>query len=227
MWSSPWTQVFTQFLRPTSRYAAFFGKRLSERGGAAVTSRIRCHWAADGELMQAYHDTEWGVPLHDDRMLFEFLCLEGAQAGLSWRTVLHKRENYRRAFHDFDIARVAAMKDRELEKLLLDAGLIRNRLKMGAMRDNAKAALAVIDEHGSLDAYLWAFVDGKPVRNRWQTRAEVPASTPVSDQMSKAMKKRGFRFVGTTICYAFMQATGMVNDHLVECFRHKACGGKR
>jgi DNA-3-methyladenine glycosylase I len=176
--------------------------------------------------MQAYHDTEWGVPLHDDRALFEFLCLEGAQAGLSWRTVLHKRDHYRRAFHDFDIARVAAMKDRELEKLLLDPSLIRNRLKIFSVRDNAKAALVAIEEHGSLDAYLWSFVDGKPIRNAWRTRAEVPASTPVSDRMSKALKKRGFRFVGTTICYAFMQATGMVNDHLVECFRHKTCAAK-
>jgi DNA-3-methyladenine glycosylase I len=191
-----------------------------------ATTRIRCQWAGDGELMQAYHDTEWGVPLHDDRVLFEFLCLEGAQAGLSWRTVLHKRDHYRRAFHDFDIARVAAMKDRELEKLLLDPSLIRNRLKIFSVRDNAKAALVAIEEHGSLDAYLWSFVDGKPIRNAWRTRAEVPASTPVSDRMSKALKKRGFRFVGTTICYAFMQATGMVNDHLVECFRHKTCAAK-
>ena len=191
-----------------------------------ATTRTRCHWAADGELMQAYHDTEWGVPLHDDRALFEFLCLEGAQAGLSWRTVLHKRDHYRRAFHDFDIAKVAGMKDRELEKCLLDPGLIRNRLKITSVRDNAKAALEAVDEYGSFDAYLWSFVDGKPVRNAWRTRAEVPASTPVSDRMSKALKKRGFRFVGTTICYAFMQATGMVNDHVVECFRHKACSGK-
>jgi DNA-3-methyladenine glycosylase I len=191
-----------------------------------VTSRIRCHWAADGELMQAYHDREWGAPLHDDRALFEFLCLEGAQAGLSWRTVLHKRDNYRQAFHNFDIARVAAMKDRELEKLLLDPGIIRNRLKVTAARDNAKAALDVIGERGSLDAYLWSFVDGKPIQNRWRGRGDVPASTPLSDRMSKDLKKRGFRFVGTTICYAFMQATGMVNDHLVECFRYKACGGK-
>jgi DNA-3-methyladenine glycosylase I len=192
-----------------------------------TTTRIRCPWASDGELMQAYHDTEWGVPLHDDRLLFEFLCLEGAQAGLSWRTVLHKREHYRRAFHGFDIARVAAMKDRELEKLLLDPGLIRNRLKLASARDNAKAALEVIGEHGSLDAYLWSFVDGKPIRNAWRVRGDVPASTPVSNRMSKTLKKRGFRFVGTTICYAFMQATGMVNDHLVECFRHKACASKR
>ncbi|HET7332821.1 DNA-3-methyladenine glycosylase I [Dyella sp.] len=191
-----------------------------------ATTRTRCQWAADGELMQAYHDAEWGVPLHDDRALFEFLCLEGAQAGLSWRTVLHKRDHYRRAFHDFDIARVAAMKDRELEKCLLDPGLIRNRLKITSVRDNAKAALEAIGEYGSYDAYLWSFVDGKPIRNTWRSRAEVPASTPVSDRMSKALKKRGFRFVGTTICYAFMQATGMVNDHLVDCFRHKACAGK-
>jgi DNA-3-methyladenine glycosylase I len=191
-----------------------------------VTSRIRCHWAADGDLMQAYHDREWGVPLHDDQALFEFLCLEGAQAGLSWRTVLHKRDNYRKAFHDFDIARVAAMKDRELEKLLLDPGIIRNRLKVTAARDNAKAALEVIKEWGSLDAYLWSFVDGKSIQNRWRGKGDVPASTPVSDRMSKDLKKRGFRFVGTTICYALMQATGMVNDHIVECFRYKACGGK-
>lgn len=195
-------------------------------GDAVATTRLRCHWAADGELMQAYHDSEWGMPLHDDRMLFEFLCLEGAQAGLSWRTVLHKRDHYRRAFHDFDIVRVAAMKDRELEKLLLDPGLIRNRLKITSVRDNAKVALEVVGEHGSLDAYLWSFVGGKPIRNSWRSRGEVPASTPVSDQMSKSLKKRGFRFVGTTICYAFMQATGMVNDHLVECFRHKACASK-
>ncbi|MBD8882175.1 MULTISPECIES: DNA-3-methyladenine glycosylase I [Rhodanobacter] len=184
----------------------------------------RCHWApADDTLMCAYHDTEWGVPLHDDQRLFEFLCLEGAQAGLSWRTVLVKRDNYRKAFHDFDIARVAAMKDRELEKLLLDPGIIRNRLKVTAARDNAIAAQKVIAEFGSLDAYLWSFVDGKPLHNRWKEKGEVPASTALSDRMSKELKKRGFRFVGTTICYSLMQATGMINDHLVGCFRHKAC----
>ncbi len=177
--------------------------------------------------MQDYHDTEWGVPLHDDQALFEFLCLEGAQAGLSWRTVLHKRDNYRRAFHQFDIARVAGMKDREVEKLLLDPGIIRNRLKVTAARDNANAALEAIDDFGSLDAFLWSFVEGKPVRNQWRTRGDVPATTPISDHMSKTLKKRGFRFVGSTICYAFMQATGMVNDHLVECFRHKACAAKK
>jgi DNA-3-methyladenine glycosylase I len=181
----------------------------------------RCHWAANGDpLMRDYHDTEWGTPLHDDRALFEFLCLEGAQAGLSWRTVLAKRDNYRKAFHNFEIARVAAMTDRELEKLLLDPGIIRNRLKVASARDNAIAALRVIEEFGSLDGYLWSFVDGKPLRNRWRSQADVPASTELSDRMSKALKKRGFRFVGTTICYSLLQATGMVNDHLVGCFRY-------
>jgi DNA-3-methyladenine glycosylase I len=187
----------------------------------------RCHWATGSDqLMRDYHDTEWGTPLHDDRALFEFLCLEGAQAGLSWRTVLAKRENYRKAFHHFEIARVAAMKDRELEKLLLDPGIIRNRLKVTATRDNANAALDVIKEFGSLDAYLWSFVDGKPLVNHWRGKGDVPASTPLSDRMSKELKKRGFRFVGTTICYSLLQATGMINDHLVGCFRHKECAGR-
>lgn len=187
-----------------------------------TTEPSRCHWAANGDpLMRNYHDTEWGAPLHDDRALFEFLCLEGAQAGLSWRTVLAKRDNYRNAFHQFEIARVAAMTDRELEKLLLDPGIIRNRLKVSSTRDNAIVALDVIAEFGSLDVYLWSFVDGKPLRNHWRSQGEVPASTALSDRMSKALKKRGFRFVGTTICYAFMQATGMVDDHLVGCFRHR------
>ena len=182
----------------------------------------RCHWAAaDDALMCAYHDTEWGVPLHDDRGLFEFLCLEGAQAGLSWRTVLAKRAHYRKLFHDFEIPRVAAMTDRELEKRLLDPGIIRNRLKVSSTRDNAIAALDVITELGSLDVYLWSFVDGKPQRNHWRSQGEVPASTALSDRMSKALKKRGFRFVGSTICYSLLQATGMVNDHLVGCFRHR------
>ncbi|MEO7071694.1 MAG: DNA-3-methyladenine glycosylase I [Rhodanobacter sp.] len=183
----------------------------------------RCDWARTDPLLQAYHDHEWGVPLHDDRALFEFLCLEGAQAGLSWRTVLAKRERYRSVFHDFNIARVAAMTDRELETLLLDPGIIRNRLKVTATRDNAIAALGVIEEFGSLDAYLWSFVDGRPLLNHWPTASDVPATTDVSDRMSKAMKKRGFRFVGSTICYAHMQATGMVNDHLTCCFRHASC----
>jgi len=188
-----------------------------------AAERQRCPWGATEPLLRDYHDTEWGVPLHDDRQLFEFLCLEGAQAGLSWRTVLAKRERYREVFHDFDIARVAAMKDRELEKLLLDPGIIRNRLKVFATRDNAITALGVIDEFGSLDPYLWSFVDGKPLVNRWADSGSVPASTPLSDSMSKAMKKRGFRFIGSTILYSLMQATGMVNDHVVTCFRHADC----
>ena len=182
--------------------------------------RTRCSWAGEG-AMRDYHDREWGVPLHDDRALFEFLCLEGAQAGLSWRTVLDKRENYRRAFTGFDIARCARLTDARIEVLLGDAGLIRNRLKITSVRDNARAALAAIDEFGSLDAFLWSFVDGRTLQHRRGPRSPVPATTDVSDRMSKVLRKRGFRFVGSTICYAFMQATGMVNDHLVDCFRHR------
>ncbi|MGB3460975.1 MAG: DNA-3-methyladenine glycosylase I [Rhodanobacter lindaniclasticus] len=184
---------------------------------------IRCSWATAGDaLMCTYHDTEWGVPLHDDRGLFEFLCLEGAQAGLSWRTVLAKRAHYRKLFHDFEIARVAAMSDRELEKVLLDPGIIRNRLKVYSARDNARAAQEAIAEFGSLDGCLWSFVEGRTVVNRWRVPAEVPASTALSDRMSKTLKKRGFRFVGSTICYSLMQATGMIDDHLTACFRHQA-----
>jgi DNA-3-methyladenine glycosylase I len=186
----------------------------------------RCNWAGDEGNMRDYHDQEWGVPLHEDRDLFEFLILEGAQAGLSWRTVLNKRENYRSAFHNFEIKRVASMTDAALARVLLDPGIIRNRLKVSSTRDNAKAALEVIAEHGSFDAYLWSFVDGKPLVNRWKTQAEVPASTPLSDRVSKALKKRGFRFVGTTICYSMMQATGMINDHLTSCFRHREVAQK-
>jgi DNA-3-methyladenine glycosylase I len=182
----------------------------------------RCGWADSSDLMRAYHDTEWGVPLHDDRALFEFLCLEGAQAGLSWRTVLEKRENYRRAFDRFDIAKCARLTERRIEALLGDAGIIRNRLKITSVRDNARAALAVIDEHGSLDRYLWSFVDGRTIKNAPRGNGDVPATTPISDRMSKTLRQRGFRFVGSTICYAFMQATGMVDDHLVTCFRHSA-----
>ena len=174
--------------------------------------------------MQAYHDNEWGVPHHDDRALFELLTLEGAQAGLSWRTILARREAYREAYHGFDIARVAGMRDTTLEKLLTSSGIIRNRLKVYSVRDNARVALEVIKEHGSLDMYLWSFVDGNPVMNRWTQSGQVPAKTALSDQMSKTLSKRGFRFVGSTICYAFMQATGMVNDHLVKCFRYKESG---
>jgi DNA-3-methyladenine glycosylase I len=179
---------------------------------------MRCSWAEDSDAtMQAYHDTEWGVPHHDDRALFELLTLEGAQAGLSWRTVLARRDGYRRAFHKFNIARCAKLTDAELEQTLADAAIIRNRQKVWSVRDNAQAALAAAKEFGSLDAYLWSFVDGKPIVNRWSESGQVPATTAISDAMSKALKKRGFRFVGSTICYAFMQATGMVDDHLVTC----------
>jgi len=181
----------------------------------------RCHWAENTDAqMQAYHDAEWGVPQHDDRALFELLTLEGAQAGLSWRTVLVRRDAYRAAYHRFDIERVAAMTDAELGKLLTDSTLIRNRLKIFSTRDNARAALAAASQHGSLDRYLWSFVGHKPIRNSWTDRTQVPATTQISDAMSKALKKAGFRFVGSTMCYAFMQATGMVDDHLVTCFRH-------
>ena len=180
----------------------------------------RCSWART-DLSIAYHDTEWGVPVHDDRLLFEFLILEGAQAGLSWSTVLNKREAYRRAFHDFDIAKVARMTDAALEKRLLDPGIIRNRQKIWSARNNARAALKVVDEVGSLDAYFWSFVDGKPIRNRWRDHGDVPPRSEISDKLSKDMQKRGFNFVGSTIMYAHMQATGMVNDHLTSCFRER------
>jgi DNA-3-methyladenine glycosylase I len=173
--------------------------------------------------MLAYHDREWGVPHHNDSALFELLTLEGAQAGLSWRTILARRDEYRRAYHGFDIARVARMRNAQLEKLLASSGIIRNQLKVFSVRDNAQVALGVIAEHGSLDAYLWSFVGGKPIVNGRGDSKEVPAKTEVSDQMSRTLMKRGFRFVGSTICYAFMQATGMVNDHLVSCFRYEEC----
>ena len=181
----------------------------------------RCSWAGNDPLMRAYHDTEWGVPLHDDMKLFEFIVLEGAQAGLSWSTVLNKREAYRKAFHGFDIARVARMTDAALDKLLQNPGLIRNRLKIHSARNNARAALKVIAEVGSLDAYFWSFVGGKPIRNLWRGREHVPARTEVSDRLSKDLQKRGFNFVGSTIMYAHMQATGMVNDHFTGCFRYR------
>jgi DNA-3-methyladenine glycosylase I len=174
--------------------------------------------------MRAYHDHEWGVPLHGDAALFEFLVLEGAQAGLSWRSVLDRRSGYRAVFHDYDIARIAAMTDAELAAVLVDPRIIRNRLKVASVRANARAAQAVAAEHGSLDAYLWSFVDGAPIVNAWASAAEVPARTELSDAMSRALRKRGFGFVGSTICYAFMQATGMVDDHLTCCFRRTGAG---
>jgi DNA-3-methyladenine glycosylase I len=184
--------------------------------------KIRCRWAPpDDALYTAYHDKEWGVPVHDDRMLFEFLILEGAQAGLSWSTILHKRQNYRRAFARFDAKKVAKFTRKDVARLMKDAGIVRNRLKIESSISNAKAFLDVKKEFGSFDGYIWSFVGGKPLLNRWRTGAHVPASTEISDKMSKDLKKRGFRFVGSTICYAFMQATGMVNDHSSACFKHK------
>ena len=179
----------------------------------------RCFWATN-ELNIAYHDTEWGVPLHDDRALFEFLILEGAQAGLSWDTILRKRDAYREAFDNFDPAKVARYTDTKCAKLLTNEGIIRNRLKIASAVSNAKAFLQVQEEFGSFDKYIWAFVGGKPLDNKVQSMADVPARTDISDAISKDLKKRGFNFVGSTIMYAFMQATGMVNDHLVTCFRY-------
>jgi DNA-3-methyladenine glycosylase I len=181
----------------------------------------RCEWAGEDPLYVSYHDEEWGVPVHDDRTLFEFLILEGAQAGLSWITILKKRENYREAFEGFDPERVARFRKPRIEKLLGNPGIVRNRLKVESAVTNAKAFLEVRDEFGSFDAFLWQFVGGKPRKNAWKSLAQVPASTPESDAMSKELKRRGFKFVGSTICYAYMQAVGMVNDHTVDCFRYR------
>lgn len=180
---------------------------------------IRCPWART-DLYMRYHDMEWGVPIHDDRLLFEFLILEGAQAGLSWETILNKRENYRVAFDRFDPRLVAAYGQKKRKRLLSDAGIVRNRLKIEAAIQNARMFLAVQDEFGTFDKYIWGFVGNEPKQNRWKASKDVPAKTPESDAMSKDLKRRGFKFVGSTICYAFMQAVGLVNDHLVGCFRH-------
>lgn len=184
---------------------------------------IRCAWCGADDIYVRYHDEEWGVPVRDDRRLFEFLVLEGAQAGLAWITILRKREGYRAAFDGFDPAKVARFEDARLERLLHDPGIVRNRLKIASARRNARAFLAVQEEWGSFASYIWRFVEGKPIQNRWRSQAELPASTPLSDAISKDLKSRGFNFVGTTIVYAHMQATGMVNDHVVECFRHEEC----
>jgi DNA-3-methyladenine glycosylase I len=181
----------------------------------------RCGWCGSDPLYVAYHDREWGVPVVDDRVLFEFLLLEGAQAGLSWSTILRKREGYRRAFAGFDPAKVARFDRRRIEKLLADPGIVRNRLKVESAVSNAAAFLAVQEAHGSFAAYIWDFVDRRPIQNRWRALAELPARTPLADAISKDLKRRGFRFVGPTIVYAHMQATGMVNDHAVSCFRHR------
>ena len=183
------------------------------------TQLTRCAWVSDDQLYRDYHDREWGVPLHDDRMLFEFLTLEGAQAGLSWITVLRKRVAYRAAFSNFDPELVACFDEARQAELLLNPGIIRNRLKVASTISNARAFLKIQEEFDSFDAYLWRFVDGRQLNNAWSSIKEVPASTPISDTLSRDLKKRGFRFVGSTICYALMQAVGLVNDHTVDCFR--------
>jgi DNA-3-methyladenine glycosylase I len=186
----------------------------------------RCEWARDSdELMLAYHDEEWGVPSHDDHFLFELLTLEGAQAGLSWSTILNKREGYRRAFAGFDPAPVARFGPNDIERLLADSGIVRNRLKIESTVNNAARVLEVQEELGSLDAYLWAFVDGRPVVNEFRTMAEIPAETDLSKTISKDLKRRGFRFVGPTSIYAFMQSAGLVDDHTMDCFRYRAAAG--
>lgn len=186
----------------------------------------RCWWCGDDQLYCDYHDNEWGEPLHDDRLLFEFLCLEGAQAGLSWITILRKREHYRQVFDNFDVDRIAAYDQSKIAELLADPGIVRNRLKVNGFVKNAKAYIDMREQGQSLSDYLWDYVDGEPLQNNWQSMDQVPANTALSDAMSKDLKKRGFTFVGSTICYAFMQAAGLVNDHLVGCHRHRQLGGE-
>jgi DNA-3-methyladenine glycosylase I len=185
-----------------------------------MKTKIRCTWPSDDKLMIEYHDKEWGVPLHNDRKLFEFLLLEGFQAGLSWRTILHKRQNFRKAFDNFDFNKIAKYDKRKINSLMKDSGIIRNKLKIESAVRNAKAFIAVRKEFGTFDNYIWNFVDGKPIKNKFRSLKELPARTGLSDFISKDLKKRGFNFVGSTIIYAHMQATGMVNDHLISCFRY-------
>jgi len=198
---------------------------MSERKPMQTIEYKRCWWCGDDPLYQSYHDNEWGVPVHDDRSLFEFLCLEGAQAGLSWITILRKREHYRLVFDQFDAEKIARYDDAKIASLLGDAGIVRNRLKVNGFVKNARAYLALLDEGQSLDSYLWGFVDGRTIQNNCQAPNQVPGNSPVSDAMSKDLKKRGFTFVGTTICYAFMQAAGLVNDHVSDCSRFAPLGG--
>jgi DNA-3-methyladenine glycosylase I len=187
----------------------------------------RCNWANGSELLKSYHDNEWGVAIHDDRSLFEFLILEGAQAGLSWSTILGKREGYRKAFDNFDARKISEYSENAVSQLLTNSEIIRNRLKINATISNARAFLQVQKEFGSFDNYIWQFVNGRPVQNTWKRITDIPSNTPESDAMSKDLIKRGFKFVGTTICYAFMQAVGMVNDHAVDCFRYEELKNKR
>jgi DNA-3-methyladenine glycosylase I len=193
----------------------------------APDAKTRCPWCLGSPDYVAYHDDEWGVPVHDDRTLFEFMILEGAQAGLSWATILRKRHHYQGVFDRFDPARIARYGTRKINSLLADPGIVRNRLKVESAVRNANCFLDVAGEFGSFDAYLWRFVDGRPVQNRWRRLADVPSRTPVSDALSKDLAARGFKFVGSTICYATMQAVGMVNDHLVSCYRHSELAGRR
>jgi len=190
-------------------------------------NKVRCEWCLKFDEYVRYHDEEWGVPVHDDRKHFEFLILEGAQAGLSWSTILRKREGYRKAFADFDPGKVARFTPARVEKILLDPGIVRNRLKVLSAVNNAKRFLEVQEEFGSFDAYIWQFVNGKPIVNKWKTLKQIPATTPESDALSKDLIKRGFKFVGSTVIYAHMQACGLVNDHLVDCWRYKALSKQR
>ena len=186
-----------------------------------TASKKRCPWPGDDPQMIAYHDTEWGAPVHDDRKWFEFIVLDAFQAGLSWKTILHKRDAFKRVFYDFNPCQVATMSETAIANALVNPAIVRNRLKIRATVTNARAFLALQEEHGSFDAFIWAFTDGRVIHNHWQTADAVPATTVLSDTISKAMKKAGFSFVGSTICYSFLQAAGVVNDHLVSCFRHK------
>ena len=183
----------------------------------------RCTWCGHNPLYRKYHDTEWGLPCRDDKKLFEFVLLEGAQAGLSWITILRKRENYCKAFADFDVAKVAAFTEADVERCVLDAGIVRNRLKINSAISNARCFMEVQAEFGSFSNYFWGYVEGKPIVNHWASHGDIPASTPLSDTISKDMKKRGFKFFGTTICYAHMQAMGLINDHTTDCYRHSEC----
>ena len=219
--------VFGSAVRVTACYLEFapishvVTMASTEKQGEPKAMSERCWWPGTNKLYIAYHDEEWGVPIHDDRLLFEFICLEGQQAGLSWITVLKKRDHYRKCFKNFEIDRVAQLTDKTIEKHLLDTGLIRNRLKLYSIRSNAKAFQHVQREFGSFDEYIWSFVDGKTIDGKRKLREDVPASTAISDEMSKDLKRRGFKFVGSTICYAFMQAAGLVNDHTGNCFRYR------
>ncbi|MGB2259609.1 MAG: DNA-3-methyladenine glycosylase I [Porticoccaceae bacterium] len=191
-----------------------------------VTPRTRCVWCGDDPLYQQYHDQEWGLPCRDDKKLFEFVLLEGAQAGLSWITILRKRENYRKAFADFEVEKVAAFNEQDIERCVGNVGIVRNRLKINSAISNARCFMEVQAEFGSFSNYFWGYVDGTPIVNHWASHSEIPASTALSDRISKDMKKRGFKFFGSTICYAHMQAMGLVNDHTTDCYRHAQCAVK-